>query len=57
MPRLLKMEPKCNFFCTFIGLLNVCQIAFRNDAELDTMLRDRLRWGDPMAHLVKVNSL
>ncbi|KGN63326.1 BUD13 homolog [Cucumis sativus] len=25
----------------------------RNDAELDTMLRDRLRWGDPMAHLVK----
>lgn len=25
----------------------------RNDAELDSMLRDRLRWGDPMAHLVK----
>ncbi|XP_023521089.1 BUD13 homolog [Cucurbita pepo subsp. pepo] len=25
----------------------------RNDAELDSMLRERLRWGDPMAHLVK----
>ncbi|XP_022155542.1 BUD13 homolog [Momordica charantia] len=25
----------------------------RNDAELDSMLRDRVRWGDPMAHLVK----
>ncbi|KAG6571223.1 BUD13-like protein, partial [Cucurbita argyrosperma subsp. sororia] len=24
-----------------------------NDAELDSMLRERLRWGDPMAHLVK----
>ncbi|KAL4393169.1 hypothetical protein HN51_046317 [Arachis hypogaea] len=25
----------------------------RNDPELDNMLKDRLRWGDPMAHLVK----
>ena len=26
----------------------------RDDPELDRMLKDRLRWGDPMAHLVKV---
>ncbi|KAK0597213.1 hypothetical protein LWI29_023040 [Acer saccharum] len=25
----------------------------RDDPELDKMLRQRLRWGDPMAHLVK----
>ncbi|CAN1323107.1 BUD13 homolog [Linum perenne] len=25
----------------------------RDDPELDKMLKDRLRWGDPMAHLVK----
>ncbi|TVU12776.1 hypothetical protein EJB05_46433, partial [Eragrostis curvula] len=25
----------------------------RDDPELDTMLKNRLRWGDPMAHLVK----
>ncbi|CAN0872025.1 BUD13 homolog [Linum grandiflorum] len=25
----------------------------RDDPELDTMLKERLRWGDPMAHLVK----
>lgn len=25
----------------------------RDDPELDRMLKDRLRWGDPMAHLVK----
>ncbi|KAK1579006.1 hypothetical protein Q3G72_034875 [Acer saccharum] len=25
----------------------------RGDPELDKMLRQRLRWGDPMAHLVK----
>ncbi|GMI65320.1 Bud siteselection protein 13 [Hibiscus trionum] len=25
----------------------------RDDPELDDMLKDRLRWGDPMAHLVK----
>ncbi|KAK4742027.1 hypothetical protein SAY87_000028 [Trapa incisa] len=27
----------------------------RDDPELDKMLRDRVRWGDPMAHLVKRN--
>ncbi|KMS98030.1 hypothetical protein BVRB_4g096560 [Beta vulgaris subsp. vulgaris] len=25
----------------------------RDDPELDRMMKDRLRWGDPMAHLVK----
>ncbi|CAH9146515.1 unnamed protein product [Cuscuta epithymum] len=25
----------------------------RDDPELDNMLKERLRWGDPMAHLVK----
>lgn len=25
----------------------------RDDPDLDRMLKDRLRWGDPMAHLVK----
>lgn len=25
----------------------------RDDPELDTMLKNRIRWGDPMAHLVK----
>ncbi|XP_065879095.1 uncharacterized protein [Euphorbia lathyris] len=25
----------------------------RDDPELDSMLKERLRWGDPMAHLVK----
>ncbi|WCJ20704.1 Pre-mRNA-splicing factor cwc26 [Euphorbia peplus] len=25
----------------------------RDDPELDSLLKDRLRWGDPMAHLVK----
>uniref|UniRef100_A0A0E0EIM3 BUD13 homolog n=1 Tax=Oryza meridionalis TaxID=40149 RepID=A0A0E0EIM3_9ORYZ len=27
----------------------------RDDPELDTMLKNRIRWGDPMAHLVKRN--
>uniref|UniRef100_A0A0D9X4Z6 BUD13 homolog n=2 Tax=Leersia perrieri TaxID=77586 RepID=A0A0D9X4Z6_9ORYZ len=27
----------------------------RDDPELDKMLKNRLRWGDPMAHLVKRN--
>ncbi|XLT41427.1 hypothetical protein S245_071965 [Arachis hypogaea] len=27
--------------------------SFRDDPELDNMLKERLRWGDPMAHLVK----
>lgn len=26
----------------------------RDDPELDKMLKERIRWGDPMAHLVKV---
>ncbi|KAE8774292.1 hypothetical protein D1007_53314 [Hordeum vulgare] len=26
----------------------------RDDPELDSMLKNRLRWGDPMAHVVKV---
>ena len=29
---------------------------FRDDPELDRMMKERLRWGDPMAHLVKVMS-
>lgn len=29
-------------------------VHYRDDPELDRMLKDRLRWGDPMAHLVKV---
>lgn len=27
----------------------------RDDPELDRMMKDRVRWGDPMAHLVKKN--
>lgn len=27
----------------------------RDDPDLDKMMKDRLRWGDPMAHLVKKN--
>lgn len=34
----------CNFYC-------------RDDPELDTMLKERVRWGDPMAHLVKASFL
>jgi pre-mRNA-splicing factor CWC26 len=30
--------------------------ACRDDPELDSMLKNRLRWGDPMAHLVKVTA-
>ncbi|KAF5735094.1 hypothetical protein HS088_TW15G00594 [Tripterygium wilfordii] len=26
---------------------------FKDDPELDKMMKDRVRWGDPMAHLVK----
>lgn len=26
----------------------------RDDPELDKMMKERVRWGDPMAHLVKV---
>ncbi|KAM3306238.1 BUD13 isoform X1 [Capsicum chacoense] len=29
----------------------------RDDPELDTMLKERVRWGDPMAHLVKKKQL
>lgn len=29
---------------------------YRDDAELDKSLKERLRWGDPMAHLVKQNN-
>jgi hypothetical protein len=29
----------------------------RDDPELNNMLKDRLRFGDPMAHLVKASNL
>ncbi|KAL0374425.1 UNVERIFIED_CONTAM: hypothetical protein Sradi_3358200 [Sesamum radiatum] len=29
----------------------------RDDPDLDAMLKERLRWGDPMAHLVKASCL
>ncbi|KAI4365121.1 hypothetical protein MLD38_021139 [Melastoma candidum] len=29
----------------------------RDDPDLDAMLKDRIRWGDPMAHLVKKKNL
>lgn len=31
-------------------------LCFRDDPDLDRMMKDRPRWGDPMAHLVKVVS-
>ena len=40
-----------NFPCKY---LKSSLFACRDDPELDSMLKNRLRWGDPMAHLVKV---
>ncbi|KAI4973628.1 hypothetical protein ZWY2020_041409 [Hordeum vulgare] len=35
--------------------VNICSSSvFLDDPELDSMLKNRLRWGDPMAHVVKV---
>lgn len=31
-----------------------CCLLFRDDPELDKLMKERVRWGDPMAHLVKV---
>lgn len=31
-------------------------VVCRDDPELDKLMKERLRWGDPMAHLVKVSS-
>lgn len=42
-----------NCFISFTLVLTSFLIG-RDDPELDKMLKDRLRWGDPMAHLVKV---
>ena len=44
----------CNCHCYYLKL---SLFACRDDPELDTMLKKRLRWGDPMAHLVKVTSV
>lgn len=41
------------FFFKYL-LMSMHLIYYRDDPELDGMLKDRLRWGDPMAHLVKV---
>jgi hypothetical protein len=32
----------------------LCCLLFRDDPELDKLMKERVRWGDPMAHLVKV---
>jgi hypothetical protein len=42
------------FSCMYL-MLNF--FACRDDPELDNMLKERIRWGDPMAHLVKVTAL
>lgn len=38
----------------YVVYLCVLILPHRDDPELDTMLKERVRWGDPMAHLVKV---
>lgn len=46
------------FFVSFYEsiLLTLSISCFRrDDPDLDKMMKERLRWGDPMAHLVKVN--
>lgn len=38
----------------YLSLIVYASFPCRDDPELDKILKDRLRWGDPMAHLVKV---
>lgn len=44
--------PSSYMYCIFQMLSYV----YRDDPDLDKMLKERVRWGDPMAHLVKVIS-
>ena len=37
-----------------LRFLTNTDFVYRDDPDLDKMLKDRIRWGDPMAHLVKV---
>ncbi|RYQ86459.1 hypothetical protein Ahy_B10g106131 [Arachis hypogaea] len=43
-----KGEVKARWWLSFLR-----ERQMRDDPELDNMLKERLRWGDPMAHLVK----
>lgn len=42
------------FFLHSVFLTLFVSSLCRDDPELDKILKERLRWGDPMAHLVKV---
>lgn len=42
------------FILSSLSLILHLLISFRDDPELDKSLKERIRWGDPMAHLVKV---
>lgn len=39
-----------NLLCFLMDTVSV----YRDDPDLDKALKDRIRWGDPMGHLVKV---
>lgn len=43
-------------YTSWLAGINRSILCCRDDPELDKMLKDRLRWGDPMAHLVKASN-
>lgn len=48
------IDPRGSDFFFFSYTVSKAAPSIRDDPDLDKMLKDRLRWGDPMAHLVKV---
>ena len=47
-------KPKCGNMYFHDNWLSFLFARFRDDPDLDKHLKEQVRWGDPMAHLVKV---
>ena len=50
----LSHEVEGELLSTWLLIQRFYPCHFRDDPELDQMMKERVRWGDPMAHLVKV---
>lgn len=50
----LSHELEVELLSTWLLIKRFYPCHFRDDPELDQMMKERVRWGDPMAHLVKV---
>ncbi|GJX88552.1 BUD13 protein [Tanacetum coccineum] len=48
---------KANYIGSDICVNSVPTISTRDDPDLERMLKEKARWGDPMTHFVKVTAL